>query len=179
MKKLKKKICIFTLIICLLLIVSMFCSYFAMWMSIPVYRIGSCLKLYISNNNGNWPSSKDGLISQGYIKLIPRQKGENYYEIKTILGYVYDWNSDYTLPKYETANSHEYFDRYSIKYGIRVEDLRIEKGKLVEVKTNLPVLLIEGPFKFLLKGEYRKVSRDLYKEMLYHQNIKKSDPNQP
>lgn len=166
MKKLKKKICITILIICLLLIISMFCSYFMLWMSIPIYRVGSCLKLYTIDSKGDWPSSKGDLISKGYIKLIPLQSDEKFYEIKIMQDDQLEWHSGSALSEHGITTSREYFDRYSIKYGIKVEDLRLENNKLIDTKTGSRVLLIEGPFKFLLENEYRKVSVDLYKTML-------------
>lgn len=94
------------------------------------------------------------------------QSHEKFYEIKIMQDDQLEWHSDGGLSEYGITNSHEYFDRYSIKYGIKINDLRVKNDKLIDTQTGSSVLLIKGPFNFLLKNEYRKVSLDLYKTML-------------
>lgn len=81
------------------------------------------------------------------------------------------------MPKYEPVNHNVKFDLFAIKYGVNADDLRIENGKLIDVKSGSAVLLIEGPFKFVHRRKYRKISYDLYREIQYREQLKEAEPH--
>ncbi|MFA6176688.1 MAG: hypothetical protein WC765_08940 [Phycisphaerae bacterium] len=148
-------------------------------------RVGSCIKLYISQNDGNFPSSREDLFNKGYLTK-ETVDGNSHIRMKIIQDFFNDWPSMEISSDYKTAYvSGVNFDRFDIRYGVEPKELKLEKNKLFDVHTNKHILLIDGPSKFSLtsyylpKRYYNFISVELYKEMLYHQNIQKSEPNLP
>lgn len=92
MSKFKRKIFVCVSVVCLMLLASTLITNFLVAVSVPIHWVGSCLKLYISENNGNWPPSEDDLISQGYLEIsFDNRNNLKRYEVKTIRGYMHIW----------------------------------------------------------------------------------------
>lgn len=127
--------------------------------------LGKKFKEYISQNNGSFPSSEEDLINKGFLAK------KNLKESRITRYYIPD-------PVYGVGATANYFHEWKIEYGVKLEDLKVEEGKLYDINTNMQMVLIRGPFirrdRFLNKV-YEEVSLDLYNEMLHFQQDKAAE----
>ena len=163
-----------------------FCGYLAI-----EYRIPSCLKFYIRDNNGQFPDSRQDLIGKGYLRTSKEyysSEPEDCFLLNASLGKTYDPNHIDLYPDIYFVHIYEmdqfrwdsnktiydnkpddwfpiHLDDYHIRYGSRLEDIELKGDKLYDKNSQERILLVEGPHKIILRWLYTKVSRDLYEEM--------------
>lgn len=147
--------------------------------AVQLNKIGSCIKLFISENGGRFPAGKRELIKRGYLTLNSDVDGEELYEVRKIQGINNDWSADYFRPKYEVIQGCcLYLDRFKVNYDVKFEDLKLVDDIIIDIKTGKPILLIDGPTNFsftsyyLPKRYYMFASCELYKEMEYREKMK-------
>ena len=135
-----------------------------------IYRVFSCIKLYLIHSNGTFPTSEDDLIKKGCIKKsFEKGKGVYAYSIRYYLDEVYEKlypENIYTV-KMETWDNSVRFNEFKIYYRAKLETLEIINNKLYDKTTHKPVLLIESPYEGkALREISEKISLELYQEML-------------
>ena len=121
----------------------------------PIGRINATILAYIRANDGEFPSKQEDLIDEGFLRksinngkiafeLCPEREG--------------DW---FVCP---------YFEEFKLAYGIEKDDIKIINDSVYE--KNVPIMLIDGPGGWAMKGYYRKVSVHLAQEMIDFDNEK-------
>jgi hypothetical protein len=112
----------------------------------------SCLRNYISENEGSFPSSEEDLNNKGFIK----KESLHVHSIS-----ISDSNNAGKRDWEEISN----FEHFNIYYGIDINDVEAKDNKLYSNETKQQIFLING--RFGKSGEiFEKASYDLYKEML-------------
>lgn len=95
-------------------------------------NLKNCVKTYIHENEGKFPSSEKTLIAWAQ---------KNNFNI-------------------------EDFEKFSILYGVKFQDIKRSNTILYDLHTNKQILLIEGPFvRVGMKEIYKDISLQLYLEM--------------
>jgi hypothetical protein len=116
------------------------------------YFLTSVLFKYIENNNGAYPETEESLENQGYLKLVKNKDGSCQYYFRREL--TSNWRE---FPEYTED---------TFLYGVDVDDIKIVDDILVDKMSGKQILLIDGPYKLLLKGTYEYFTYEIYKDML-------------
>lgn len=135
---------------------------------LQLYKVASCIELYMEKNDGRLPGSEADLTNEGLVKAEPHGESGLKYNVRYRLA---DTWFRYSEKKPDDASGGwaeiKSFDRYNIRYGTQVEHVVADDGKLYDKHSNEQILLIKGPYetKALKKG-YELVSFELYQKML-------------
>jgi len=131
-----------------------------LWKALPIgYRhnlepLKECLLYYLEQNAGVFPSSEEELLQKGFLKI------ENSTESERSYIYILVRNRNAPSPEFRRCFR---FRNFTIKYNTQYEDLQLLNGRLVDKRTNQPVLLINGPCRLFVP--YRDYSIELYRKM--------------
>lgn len=146
------------------------CAKIRYQLELPLYQMASCLRLYIREFH-TFPQSRDDLIQKGYLK-IDRSDGQESYSVRfDLVEAITRKTTDKTVSTtwYEID-----FSSFTLRYGAAVDTLFLKEGVLYQKSDGKPVLLFDGPRKWLLSGTYSRLSAELYREM---KNVKEVAEN--
>jgi len=158
-KKTKRiiSICIFFIIFTYLLTIVKY------QLEMPIYKMFSCLKLYVNENDGNLPLNQQDLVNKGYL-LVEKGAVNNRYVVKCDMVEII--TRDVSKKKNAGSTASIDFAKFWIRYGIESNSLYINRGKVYDKVTNKPLLLFSGPFDCVLRSTYNRLSVELYNHMV-------------
>lgn len=135
-----------------------------------VSTITFCLKNYIAENEGCFPTSVEDLEKKGFLKKVPygNKQGEYYYRI-----YAPD------MTAWEGWLPFQQFNQFTFQYGVKVEDIELKEGRLFSKADHTQIFLFKGPFFERLITEYEAASLELYQEMVRLQKKTKQNSFNP
>jgi len=113
------------------------------------------LEAYIDKNEGNMPESEEVLIKHGFLR-------KKAISDKTI----YEGRTNTNKAWFELPN----FEKLMIHYNIKLSSICIRDGKMINIDSGDPLLIINGPpAPWPFRSAYKSYSRNLYDYMsTYH-----------
>lgn len=143
--------------------------------------VASCIKLYIEEHEGHFPTSQEDLIAKGFIKIETYGNLRHKYRVRFSVTDVFHNQDSNKAPavKMEGWMPISSFNEFNIRYGTRIEDIQVSGHRLYDKNTQAQILLVEGSYKRGLRQEHESISFELYKEMLRlqreHRSINEED----
>lgn len=146
-------------------------SYYAKlsWGSMQSVRAAaSCIKLYIRENEGRFPTSEQDLINKGFVKIETYSNLKQRYSVRCHFRDIFARRRLNQVPpvkKTEVWWTIIPLSKLNIKYGTKIDDIEVTDHRLYDKNTQAQIFLIESPYTIGKRQEHESISFELYKEM--------------
>jgi len=140
-------------------------------LEIPVFQVGTCLRLYIRDHHGQFPNSRLDL-ENGYLR-IDEVAGKFSYHVRGDL--VETMTREVAKQSVEGNWMPCPFDKFQVRYGSSKSNIALRDGQLYDRTTGKRVLLLTGPHPLLLRRTYEALSLSLFNELRHPED--KVDPS--